>query len=395
MRHPLTGLVIALAANAAPAAAQDIWEDEGGIVTEAGFEAGLVAASDADEAVLFTLRGAFEANYVLQSGAEIGFRTSGGVDMDNPARSGFSGILGPSQPMASPVGAFSGLARGPSPEDDDPRARIETGYIYIDGGYGELRAGLDDGVAARFFEGAPTLFRHAALANPTLDPSGFVIARTDHDLTGPSLKVSYATPRILGVRAGVSLTPEANISGLDRDPVRNPGGALAPDIENAVEVALNVSRRLPRSGVRLRAGVAYSQADAAQAALPGAYDKVETWSAGGSAEFSSFALGMSYLESNNGFSAIPGDYSALSGALRVNLGKFDAGLELADAEDESVRAESESIGLSLARSFGENLRVVAGWQHIDTRYTGNSLPLAPIMRERTDGIVFEITLSGQ
>jgi len=123
--------------------------------------------------------------------------------------------------------------------------------------------------------------------NPTLDPYGGVIARTDHDLTGPSLKVSYATPRILGLRAGASFTPDANAGGLDRDPVRDG----APDIENAAEFALNLSRRLPRSGVRLRAGAAYSQADAAQAALPGIYDTVKTWSAGGSVEFSALALG--------------------------------------------------------------------------------------------------------
>lgn len=393
MRHHLTGLVIALTASAAPAAAQDVWDDAGGIETAASFEAAAVAASDVDEAVLFTLRGAFEANYVLQSGAEIGFRASGGLDKDHPARAGFSGVIGPAETGGAPAGAFSGLARGPAEEDRGARGRIETGYIYIDGGYGELRAGLDEGVAARFFEGGPSLFRHASLANPSLDPSGANIARTDHDLTGPSLKVSYATPRILGVRAGVSLTPEANTAGLDRDPDRNPGGALAPDIENALEVALNVSRRLPRSGVRLRAGAAYSQADAAQAALPGVYDQVETWSAGGSVEFSSLAFGASYLESNNGFAGISGDYSALSGALRVNFGDIDAGLEMSDAEDEPLRAESESIGFFLARDLGDNVRMAGGWRRIDTRFTGNPLPLAPVLRERADGIVFEITLS--
>lgn len=388
MRHSLTGLVLALAATATPAAAQDVWDDAGGIETAATYEAAAVAAPDADESLLYTLRGAFEANFVLDSGAIVGFRSSGGLDKDNPARPGFSGVVGPAPAFASPAGAFSGLARGASPGDAGPRARLETGYIYIEGGYGELRAGLDEGVVTRFFEGAPSLFRHAALVNPTLDPSGQVLGRTDHDLTGPSLKVSYATPRILGVRAGVSLTPEANASGLDRDPTSG------LDIENAAEVAVNVSRRLPRSGVRLRAGAAYSEADAAQAGLPGAYDRVETWSAGGSVEFSSLAFGASYLTSNNGLAVSGGDYSALSAALRMTFGKIDAGLEFVDAADDAARAESDSVGLSLGRDFGENLRVVGGWQQLDTRFTGNQLPLAPSIREKTDGIVIEITLSG-
>ena len=394
MRHHLTGLVIACAAVSAPAAAQDVWDDAGGLETETKYEAAAVIAPDADESFLYVLRGAFEANLVLENGAEVGVRTSGGLEMDHPGRAGFSGIYGPAQPAAGPAGAFSGLARGPGGEDIGPRGRFETGYIYIDGGYGELRAGLDDGIAARFFEGAPSLFRQVSLVNPALDPTGLVIARTDLDQTGPSLKVSYATPRILGVRAGASFTPEASSGGLDRDPVRNLGGAAQPSLENALEVAVNVSRRLPRSGVRLRAAAAYSEADASLAALPGAYDKVETWSAGGSAEFSSFAFGLSYLDSNNGLAVPGGDYSALSAALRVTIGKYDAGFEFSDAEDKNIRADSQAFGLSVGRNFGENLRVVGGWQQFDTRYTGNLLPLAPVTPDKTDGIVIEITLSG-
>jgi hypothetical protein len=394
MRQHLTGLVLACAAVAAPAAAQDVWDDPGGIETSATYEVGAVLAPDADESALYVLRGGFEANFVLENGAELGVRTSAALGKDHPDRAGFSGVFGPSQPASGPAGAFSGLARGPAGEDIGPRGRIETGYFYIDGGYGELRAGLDEGIAARFFEGAPTLFRQASLVNPALDPTGRVLARTDHDLTGPSLKVSYATPRILGVRAGASFTPEASAASLDRDPVRTLGGAAQPDIENAVEVAVNVSRRLPRSGVRLRAAAAYSEADAALAALPGTYDKVETWSAGGSVEFSALAFGLSYLDSNNGLAVSGGDYSALSAALRLTLGKYDAGLEVSDAEDENIGADSEAIGLSLGRNFGENLRIVGGWQRFDTRFKGNPLPLAPVTRDRTDGIVIEITLSG-
>lgn len=389
MRHHLTGFALALAASSSTAFAQDVWDDAGGLETSTTLEAAAVAATDAEESVLYTLRGAFDANYVLDNGAEVGLRASGGIDRDNPARPAFAGVLGPAQPLATPPGAVSGLARGPAPYDAGFRGRVETAYIYMEGGYGEVRAGLDEGVAARFFEGAPTLFRHAALVNPTLDPYGRVLARTDHDLTGPSLKLSYATPRILGLRAGASFTPDASSGGLDRDPAR-PG---APDIENAAEVALNLSRRLPRSGVRLRAAAAWSQADTSHPAFPGAYDTVETWSAGGSVEFSSLALGASWLDSSNGLAGPGGDYTALSTGLRLSLGKVDAGAEWVDAEDAGLGAESESIGLSLGRNFGDNVRIVGGWQRHDTRFTGNPLPLAPSLRERRDGIALEITLS--
>ena len=60
---------------------------------------------------------------------------------------------------------------------------------------------LSRGAAARFFEGAPSALTHASISNAYLDPDGIKIIRTNHDLTGPSAKISYATPRILGLRA--------------------------------------------------------------------------------------------------------------------------------------------------------------------------------------------------
>jgi hypothetical protein len=393
VRIPLTGLILAFAATAAPAAAQDVWDDPGGIETEATYEATAVGAADADESMLYTLRGTFAANFVLENGAEIGLRTSGGIDRDAPSRTGFSGVTGPGQAVPGAPGAFTGLARGPAAEDIGPRARAETAYIYIDGGYGEWRAGLDEGAARRFYEGAPSLFRRAGLANPALDPSGLQMVRTDHDLTGPSLKMSYATPRILGARVGVSFTPEANTSGLDRDPVRGLAGSPSPDIENALEFAVNLSRRLPRSGVRLRAGAAWSGADASDLSRPGVYDRLETWSAGGSAEFSSFAFGASYLSSNNGLAA-SGGYEALSGGLRVTSGDYDIGLEAARASDDALRAESDTVRFAIGRSLTEQIRIVGGWQRIDSRFTGNLAPLPLSTSEIADGVVIEITLSG-
>lgn len=390
MHRHLTSLVLAFALTGGSVTAQDVWDEESGLETEVSAEAAVVLAPGRDAPFLYTARGGLGANYVLQNGAEIGLRLSGGVDRDDPARPGFSGNTGPAVPAQGPAGALSGLARGPAPLDAGPRGRLEAGYIYIDAGYGEARIGLDDGVATRFFEGAPSLFRQAGLVNPALDPAGQTLARTDHDLTGPSLKVSYATPRILGLRAGLSLTPEANAAGLDRDPA---GGPARPDLENAVEAALSVSRRLPRSGLRLRAAAAYSQADASSADAPGVFGRVETWSTGGSVEFAWGALGASYLSSNNGFALASADYSALSAALRLSFGELETGLEFANAEDDALGLSSEALGLSLARPFGENLRIAGGWRWLDTAYRGNlsSAPSFPV--ERTDGIVIEITLS--
>ncbi|HBQ49254.1 MAG TPA: hypothetical protein DD728_10285, partial [Hyphomonas atlantica] len=112
------------------------------------------------------------------------------------------------------------------PDEVDLRAELEEAYVYIDGGYGEVRLGRDEGVAARFQENAPSVFSTLALGRQSLDPTGIDMVTTRHDLTGPSAKLSYATPRLVGIRAGLSFTPKADVRGLDRDADRNlPGVA--------------------------------------------------------------------------------------------------------------------------------------------------------------------------
>ena len=386
-------LCLALTALAPAAAAQDVWDDPGGVETDVSFSGALVVAPEADEFVLGLAKAGLSMNYVLMSGAEIGAVASLEAQMDHPARAGFGGVFLPDAGAgATPGGAFSGLARGPAAEDADLRFSLETAYVYIDGGYGEARLGADDGISTRFFEGGPVLFAHAGIVNPALDPSGETIARTDHDLTGPAVKLSYATPRILGLRAGVSFTPEADRRGLDRDPARSFPGARRPEIEEAFEVALNLSRRLPQSGVRLRAGAAYSQASTHYPAGPTLYGDVETWSAGASAEFSQFRVGGSYLESNNGISGRPGDYSAWAVSAAAPFGKVEAVAELAGAEDEAARLTSDSWQLGLAWSPDEAWRLAAGWREVDTESSIPGLPLAA-PEGRRSGIVIEITRS--
>lgn len=394
--HPFRFVLLALVSPMAPivpvASAQDVWDDPGGVETETSLEAGLVLAPDADEPVLGLAKASLSANYVLMNGTIIGAAGSLEAQYDHPARAGFSGVFPPAAGAGEGGGgAFSGLGRGPAREDEDLRLSIETAYLYVDGGYGEARIGADQGIASRFFEGGPALFAHSGLVNPSLDPSGGVIARTDHDLTGPSVKVSFASARILGLRAGISYAPEAKQRGLDRDPARNFPGALRPEIEDTFEVALNLSRRLPQSGVRLRAGAAYSQAETSFRPDPTLYGDVETWSAGGSAEFSRLRLGGSYLASNNGIEGQPGDYSAWAASAAIPFGRIEAVAEVSGAEDDFAGLTSDSWQIGLAWSPEADWRLAGGWREVDTdQQAGGPLLSAG---GRRSGIVIEITRS--
>lgn len=384
-------LLAAMGVAANPAIAEDDWD-----VWETTHEAqGAIAASTASGApVTFLAAAGIATNRVLDNGLEIGAVGRFEVQHDHPARAGFSGIPEGFEPVAGGwQGGFSGLAASAQREHVGTRGQLEEAYIYAEGGYGEVRLGRDIGVAARFHEGAPSIFLKAAAANPVLDPTGQAFIRTDHDLTGPALKVSYASPRILGVRAGVAFTPRADVRGLDRDPARRMVGSPQLSIKSAAEASLNVSRKLRESGVRLQASLAYSRADVGASVTPDVYAAIETWSAGASAEFDTITVGASVLSSNNGVHGRQADYSAWTIGVTKQAFSFDFGLDFGEATDALTGLENESWSIGAAREVRGGVRAAAGYRRQTTLQRRSGLLSVPANRDTDTGVVLEITLS--
>ncbi|MEL7231279.1 MAG: porin, partial [Pseudomonadota bacterium] len=288
--------------------------------------------------------------------------------------------------MSAVPGAFSGLSDGPVPnsESDDLRARLETAYFQVDGGYGELRLGKDSGVAARFHEGAPSVLSHARGDTALLDPTGLTSVRTRHDLTGPSAKLSYATPRLLGVRAGLSFTPQADADGLDRRPAAG-AALLAPETKNALELALNATRTLRESGLRFDAAIAWSTADVAPRFGSAPYSDVETLSAGLKLERDEWSAGFSTLTSDNGLSG--GDYSAWNVGIMREGEAFDLSLTYGEAEDDGANLDGASWRLGIGRDFDTGIRLAAAY--VDDTLEVNGVDVSG------SGIVVEMTLSSE
>lgn len=307
------------------AIASPVWAQGVEFGHDAEFETVLVVSpgrSDAgevnSETVLAGVYASLKGEAMLSNGVEVGAKIAGGIDLDHPARAGFSGVLGDGTLVdPSPLrGAFTGLSSGGTPEEIPAQGQIEQGYVYVKFGHGEVRGGIDRGVAARFFRGGPDVFEWSNTAEPRLDTSGVASVITRPDLTGPSAKVTYTTPRLLGFRAGVSYTPQANRQGLDRDPARQVDGTIPFDLEHAVEVSANVSRPIKKLGARLRASVSYSRAnidqtdfEAQRADFGPEFDRpnaVDVVTVGGSLEGENVTVGGSWLTSSNG----GGRYSA-------------------------------------------------------------------------------------
>lgn len=319
---------------------------------------------------------------VLENGVRLRARSALRLQADHPSRPG--GIGGFGNDFFAPVGAFSGLSSGPPIAESNSRARLETAYLQIDGGYGEVRIGKDQGVAARFHEGSRSALSHARLDSSLIDPTGLSGVRTRNDLTGPSLKVSYATPRLLGIRAGASFTPQADADGLDRRPTAGTGG-IAPETENAFEVALNATRRLRESGWRIDAGLGWSTANVSTRGPFALYNSVEIWSAGTRLEKDDWTIGLSWLDSDNGLAG--SGYNAWSAGLHKEAYDTDFSVEFGQSEDKGAAMDSRSWRVGAAREFGQNTQVAIAYLH-------DALD-SPLQKRDAQGIVVEITLSQQ
>lgn len=362
---------------------------QGGAPLETEFETEAVIVltplSDSDsgpgiETVLGELSLTGQSEKVLENGLRLRARGALRLQRDHPTRPGGTGGFG-ANPLAS-SGVFSGLSDAAPIETSDLRARLETAYLQVDGGYGEVRIGKDRGVAARFHEGARSVLSHARLDSSLLDPTGLSGVRTRHDLTGPSAKISYASPRLIGIRAGASFTPSADADGLDRRPAAS-ASAISPETENAIEFALNASRRFRESGWRVDIGLGWSNADVTSTALTPEYGTVESWSAGTRIETGAWTLGTSWLSSDNGLS--DGDYSAWSAGLHRDAYNTEFAIEYGESEGDAAALESTGWRVGAARAFGDSTRLSIAYLRDEFE--------SPLRNWRSQGVVVEITLS--
>ncbi|MEO0883215.1 MAG: porin [Pseudomonadota bacterium] len=390
MRHCVAGLAVAML-GFPPAAAQgglfEDWEVDYRADVSLVASPGRSDAGDIDsEPVLGDARAEVRFERVLDNGAEIGARVGARAQFDHPARQGFSGRIGDGPEALGlvgllPRGAFTGLTLGGPLDDDGFEIELETAFVYIDGGYGELLGGRDVGIARRFHEGAPSVFRLHRGVNASLDTSGVASVLTRNDLTGPSAKISYASPRILGVRVGGSYTPDVNVGGVDRDPERSVAGIAEPRLSQAFETAFNISRRLGDRGVRLEAYGAFGRADVDS--FPGDVDigTLQVWSTGGNLEWEGLRFGADWLTSDNG----GGRYRAWSIGLGADWLGYTWSGGFGRSEDDLTGADGETWHFGVSRELWERWTVAFG---VDQ----NRLVFADGTRNSSLGPVIEIAL---
>jgi len=213
--------------------------------------------------------------------------------------------------------------------------------IYVDGSWGRIELGDDQGAANELFIYAPVVGNGQIdsswydFAGPAL-PTDDLLAPAD---TSDSTKISYVTPRLWGVQAGVSYVPQAADEAQSVVAFK----AFDPDVsesayQDLVEAGINYQRDF--AGVSLLLAGAYVHGDA----KPGSPVKdFDAWGVGTQIGWKDFKIGGAY--NDNGSSQIETD--------EKNVKSWNVGIAY-QADDWGVATQYQKVDLP-----GRNINIYA------------------------------------
>jgi hypothetical protein len=335
------------------------------------------ALAPASDGFLFDAGLAITRRDVLENGLQLTWRIEGRVQRDAASRPAFSGVLGNCPPASSgcpgipdgagfraPVSPATGLSASGPPLDQNVFAALEGASLAVSGPWGEGVFGVDSGVAARLDARAPTVLAQVSAFTPDLDPTGLAVTRARNDVAGPALKISYLSPRLLGLRMGASYTPEPSERSVDFDPRPALPGAAQANLKHVSEAAISWARTDPASGLRIRAALTGSWADSAGApgaAAAAAFGGYTAWGAGLELERGAWTGGLRYLHSNNAWRAGHGDYEAVEIGLVRQTERWRFGAEVGAARDDLTLTEGFSWLVGARRRLAETIEVGIAW----------------------------------
>lgn len=172
--------------------------------------------------------------------------------------------------------------------DSDNSDHVDFEYdFFIDGAFGRAEFGEEDGAGDKSSIIAPDILGGQYLNDPRLffqtKPGAAAPqeVNTIVDVGDDDLKVMYFTPRVAGVRLGVSYAPQTEHE----------------EFKNAVQVGLTYVKSFDDLQVQL--GAAYGTAGADKPAVGGPTDDAEEWQVGANLLWGGFTFGGSYLEGDN------------------------------------------------------------------------------------------------
>ena len=305
---------------------------------------------------LFDLMLGVEQEHLFDNGTALGFRLEGRVQADNESRPGYAGLfetVNLERDVVAAASPITGIATGSPAFDVGSRGGLELAYLYVDAPWGDVSLGRDVGAASILDARPPRLLNLVGSGSARLDPTGLAFARARNDATGPSTKITYLSPRWVGVRLGASFTPEVDPDSVDFDLDDLPDDVATADLENVAEFALSFRHRFAESGIRLRAGLTGTFAESSGAR--DVFSDYQAIGAGLELEKGDWQGGVRYLSSNNAVDS--GEYEAIETSVLRTFGDWTLGAEYAHASDALLNLEGDSWTIGVMRALTDEVQL--------------------------------------
>ena len=332
--------------------------------------------TDLSSDLLFDLDAELELENFTRSGRRWGFVLGGRIERDSGRRA-WGGRVGDCPPASAdcagiPVGgsmravrsASSGFQSAVTESSDGTRIALQSGYGFVDIGWGELRLGYGAGAADLDVAGGPSAFRLSRADGGRVDLTGLSGARTRNLVSGNSPKLVFRSialgqaSSVGSVRLSSSFTPRVRDCGVDACAWQDgPAGLLSPVFNDVWELGgrYQIQRGEHEFSVSLGLGEGSEASGLAGFAGISMRDAGFLWTHG------PFSAGARWLRSNNGI-ASNGDYEAWSVSAAFEQGPWLTALELARFSDDLIHVDGETVQLSTSRLVGEHWVIGGGLQ---------------------------------
>lgn len=293
-----------------------------------------------------------------------GRRAWGGRVGDCPAGLGDCAstlVDGSVRPVRSTASGFQSAVPG---YGDGTRIALQSGYGFLDIGWGEVRAGYGPGAADLDAARGPSAFRLSRADSGRVDLTGLSGARTRNLSSGNAFKLVYRSiaigqsSSVGSLRIASSFTPRIRDCGVDHCAWQaGPAGSVSPVFDNVWEFGARYEILRGENEFAFSLGLS----EGAEASGISGFTGLSTQDAGFHWSRGSFSAGARWLQSNNGIGS-DGGYEAWSVSVAMEQGSWLTALELAQFSDDLVHVDGRTVQLSASRLIGERWVLGGGIQ---------------------------------
>lgn len=370
-QNMITGVLLGVASSGSGLYLAEAEDNTLNLKVETVIVASISEAENSENSAPFIgeIGASFEKKHYFDNGMTLGFVGELRFQNDNKNRQGFSTPISfgdEFEPTNQLVGNVSSPTTGIGLSNEriknGPYGSIEQAFAYLKSGWGEVSVGRDIGAASRLDARAPKILQYGSLNSPRLNVTSSSIVRSRNDVTGPSAKITYMTPRIIGLRLGGSYTPKANSRGIDFGSHRDVESARSANLENVLEAGLSYSHFFRHSDVKMRLGLTGIMAQTQS--INSLFNDYSAIGIGAEFEKNQWSVGIRHLESNNALAEENGDYSALEAGILKEIDKWTFGAEYGAATDNLLNLEGENWAVGFSRDLNNNVNL--GFSYFDT-----------------------------